>query len=413
VVNRRAFLAAVGTLAGSGCATRRGGESRTGEPATVSTTATAEATTEATGGTTMTASSDGGAVPDSVDTAWPMPAHDSGLSNYTAEATGPTTPPTELWSVSFETSLSDLAVADGTVYVGGEDGAVRALDARTGTEQWREVVGPAATTPRVVDGRLYVPTPGAVVVLEADGGSSVERVETPGRSDLLVASHGVYSVDVDGPALVAHGHDGDRRWRADLGTPWQSPLFASDDHVFVSTGTHWEEPWTFAVDTGRFAGDRRPDGRGNDMIAERFALDGTVFAVDPMFGEVEAAVLDDGGYDRRWYARLDAYSPVTLAGGADHLYVAAEHPEPGLYALSLIDGTAEWQVPLPGDLAGRPVVARETVLVQAGGELHCFDPEDGSRRWSRAADDLGPRVAVVDDLVYTVHGGTVRALRGA
>ncbi|WP_372912375.1 PQQ-binding-like beta-propeller repeat protein [Salinigranum sp.] len=70
-------------------------------------------------------------------------------------------------------------------------------------------------------------------------------------------------------------------------------------------------------------------------------------------------------------------------------------------------------MPLPGDLAGRPVVARETVLVQAGGELHCFDPEDGSRRWSRAAADLGPRVAVADDLVYTTHDGTVRALRGA
>jgi outer membrane protein assembly factor BamB len=341
-----------------------------------------------------------------------MPAHDSGRSNYTPEASGPTAPLTGLWSTQFETSLSAPAVADGTVYVGGGDGVVRALDARVGTERWREVVGRSAATPWVVDGRLYVPTPGAVVVLEADGGDSVERVETPGRSDLLVASHGVYSVDADGPALVAHGHDGDRRWRADLETPWQSPLFVSDDHVFLSTGTHWEEPWTFAVDTGRFAGTRRPDGRGNDMIAERFALDGTVFAVDPMFGEVEAAVIGAGGYDRRWYARLDAYSPVALAGGADHLYVAAEHPEPGLYALSLADGTTEWQVPLPGDLAGRPVVARETVLVQADGELHCLDPEDGSRRWTRAADDVGPRVAVVDDLVYTTHGGTVRALRG-
>ncbi len=345
-MNRRAFLATLGTLAGAGCSTRRGTDARTGGPTTVATTPTAETTTEQTGGATRTtARSDGSAVPDSVDAAWPMPAHDSGLSNYTAEAAGPTTPPTELWSVSFETSLSDLAVADGTVYVGGNDGAVRALDARTGAEQWREVVGPSAATPRVVDGRLYVPTPGAVVVLEAGGGGSVERVETPGRSDLLVASHGVYSVGADGPALVARGLDGDRRWRADLGTPWQSPLFASDDHVFVSTGTHWEEPWTFAVDTGRFAGDRRPDGRGNDMIAERFALDGTVFAVDPMFGEVESAVLDYGGYDRRWSAHLDAYSPVTLAGGADHLYVAAEHPEPELYALSLTDGTTEGRCP--------------------------------------------------------------------
>lgn len=283
---------------------------------------------------------------------------------------------------------------------------------RNGTERWRTPVDGPARTPWVVRDRLFVPTPGAVVSLDADSGEPSGRVETPSRGDFVAARHGLYYVDASEPAVVALERSGERRWQADVNEPWQSPLLASDEHVFVSTGTHWNEPWTFAVDTGQFEGNRRPESGGSDMIAERFVQDGVVYAVDPMFGEVEAAVHDAGGYDERWSTSLDAYSPVGFAGGADSRYVAAEHPEPVLYALAQTSGKTRWRTGLPGELVGRPAVADEAVLVQTDGELHCFDPADGSRRWARTADDLGSRLALVDDLVYTSDEGTVRALRG-
>nr|WP_245902835.1 PQQ-binding-like beta-propeller repeat protein [Salinigranum rubrum] len=83
-----------------------------------------------------------------------------------------------------------------------------------------------------------------------------------------------------------------------------------------------------------------------------------------------------------------------------------------LYALSKTSGVTRWQASLPGELSGRPAVADEAVLVRTDGELRCFDPSDGSRRWTRTAEDIGSGVALVDDLVYTTHDGTVRALRG-
>ena len=407
MVNRRAFLASLGTVVGAGCATRNDAE----PPAEPTATTTGQTSTT----TASTARSEEPAVPDSIDSSWPMPAHDSGRSNHAPDASGPTTLPADLWAVSFETALSDPVVADGTLYVGGDDGVVRALDARTGAGQWQTALDAPAGTPWVVGDRLFVPTPGAIVALDADGGEasdSDERIETPSRADFVAARHGLYYVDASGPAVVALEGSGERRWEAEIGEPWQSPLLTSDEHVFVSTGAHWAEPWTFAVDTGEFAGSRRPEPGGSDMIAERFVSEETVFAVDPMFGEVEAAVVDAGGYDETWYVSLDAYAPFALAGGTDHVSVAAEHPEPVLYGLSKDGGATRFQTSLPGELSGRPTVAEETVLVRSDGELHCFDPKDGSRRWVRAADEIGSRLVLVDDLVYTTHDGTVRALRG-
>lgn len=392
-LSRRAVLTSIGAAVGAGCATRSDeGPSSTG---------TAGETTE----------TDTTRVPDSVDTAWPMPAFESGRSNFTPETAGPTTRITDLWRVSTEAALSDPIVARGRVYVGGDDGVVRALDARSGTARWRESVGARAGIPWALDDRLYVPVDGGIVALEADDGTPAWRAETPRRTGFVAARHGVYYVDTAGPAVVAIDRaDGSNRWRSAIDDPWQATLLATDEHVIVSTGSQWDEPWTLAADTGRFAGRQRPDRGGSDMTAERFALDGTVFAIDPMFGELQAATTS-GGYDATWHGGVDAYAPVALAGGAEHLYVAGTHPESRLYACSLTDGETEWRTSLPGAPVGRPTVAGESVLVRTEDELRCVDPDDGAERWTRTADGIGSRVVLADDLVYTTDGDEVRAFR--
>lgn len=104
--------------------------------------------------------------------------------------------------------------------------------------------------------------------------------------------------------------------------------------MLVSTGTHWDEPWAFVADSGRSVGTNRPERGDSDMAGARFVLDGTVFAIDPMFGELQAT----SGGSTDWHNRIDAHGPATLAGGADRFYVAMEHPTPRLYALSRADG---------------------------------------------------------------------------
>ena len=51
------------------------------------------------------------------------------------------------------------AIVDGIVYAAGDDGVLVALDAATGTEQWRFPLDGAVTFgPILVDGKLYVST---------------------------------------------------------------------------------------------------------------------------------------------------------------------------------------------------------------------------------------------------------------
>lgn len=169
----------------------------------------------------------------------------------------------------------------------------------------------------------------------------------------------------------------------------------------MSTGTNGCIPWTFAPETGDVVGDEPEPG--HDFPAERFALDGAVYAVDPFFGVVHG---DD------WSQGVAAIGTYALSGGGTRVYYIADSgEEPGLYALSRRDGTVEWMTDAVTAVLGRPVVAAGCVLVRGRDALYCFDPADGTERWSRPGDDIGTGLVVADDLVFTTRGDTVRAFR--
>jgi outer membrane protein assembly factor BamB len=61
-----------------------------------------------------------------------------------------------LWKSSNKSGLSSPAVVDGTVYVGGEDGSLYALGARSGKQKWAFEAGDfTAAKPVVADGVVY------------------------------------------------------------------------------------------------------------------------------------------------------------------------------------------------------------------------------------------------------------------
>lgn len=358
--------------------------------------------------------------PSRIDSEWPMPAHDPGLSNATSQAAGPTEPVAELWQVSTGTALSTPVVADGTLYVGGDDGVVRAFDARTGEDRWQQSVGPTAHAPRVMGDLVYVPTTAAIVALDASDGTEIWRADTSGRADtvdrtgdveratVLVASHGVYWLANDeNPTVVSLARDdGSEHWRTEIHDPWTRRLFASDDSIFVSTHHNGRVPWALAADTGAVLDG--PAETGADFEDERFYRDGTIYAVDQIFGRMETRAVDDQG--RAWNQGLPP-GGYASSGGQNRVYTNVNGGEsPGLYALSVTDGTLDWSTNLAG-AASRPVVADETVLVQTRDRLRCFDPADGTERWARPNLDVGERVIVASDLVYTTHDDTVRAFR--
>ena len=385
---RRTVLASLGAALLAGCGS---GGPETETPGTPSPTPTPDTPT----------------APDQVTTDWPMPAFDAGLSNYAVGTSGPTEAVAELWAAETETKLSAPVVADGRVYAGGADGTVRAYDGLSGSELRQQSVGDMAGTPWVVGDRIVVPTAGAVVAL--DGGSESEewRVETPSRTAVVATDQGVYWLG-DGTEPTVAGlalATGNERWRRTLRPPWASRLFAWDRAVLVASGTDGRIPWKLDPETGSVVG-AAPEP-GADFPAERFWLDGTVYGVDPFFGQIDGPDWRVGvnalGAGRNEYA---------LSGGDDHVfYLANGGDEPGLYALARADGSVAWSVGMEPSTVRRPVVADGVVLVQAGRDLRAFDPGSGADLWTQSTDETGERVVVVDDLAFTTGDGTVRALR--
>ncbi|WP_439025611.1 outer membrane protein assembly factor BamB family protein [Haloarchaeobius sp. DT45] len=395
--SRRSLLASLGSLALAGCVSDSTGDGATTKP-TAATTSEQPTTTG------------GPETPEQIASSWPMPAADSGRSNSAPDATGPTTPVAELWRTTLPASLSSPVLADGVLYAGGDDGVVRALDARTGDARWEQSVGSAVGTPWLYQGQLFVPTSGAIVVLVAGDGTEQWRVDTPDRAAMLVASHGVYWLERTSPTVVALAlADGSERWRTAVTDPWEPTMLAGEDAVFVSSGTSDSRFWRLAADTGDLLGE---DPRsGADFPAEQCYRDGTVFAVDGFFGGVRATPVRDDGDGWRQSDVPPAGGAGGLSAGTEHVFYTSNNETSQVFALSKTDGTVAWTADLGAALSGRPVVAGEAILVTTRDGLRCLDPADGTTRWT--ASSVGPDAAVVvaDDMLFTTQADTVRALR--
>jgi outer membrane protein assembly factor BamB len=92
-------------------------------------------------------------------------------------------------------------VADGMVYVGGEDQALRALDASNGEEHWSTPLGyPIKSSPASVGDLVYVASGPTITALDARSGKTLWGHVA---GDTITADVAV----VDG-MVIASGHDG-------------------------------------------------------------------------------------------------------------------------------------------------------------------------------------------------------------
>lgn len=155
--------------------------------------------------------------------------------------------------------FSPPAVADGTVYVGGLEGRVRAFDAATGERRWSRrlsrsgIPGP----PVVADDRLYAVEAGAVHALTTDGQKIWERpielvqVGLPvlAGETLYVGGYADVQIDASEPTgrlTALDVADGSERWTwttrgfpADDGNVragTAAPVAVADGVVFAATG---------------------------------------------------------------------------------------------------------------------------------------------------------------------------------
>lgn len=417
--SRRALLVSVGSGAIAGCLGNDDGEQSTESPANDS--------TDETPVTTATDQPAEPSPPDSIEGSWPMPAADPGRSNYNPDSAGPAAPVTQLWETQTEAELSAPILADESLYLGDRNGGVLALDPRMGKVRWRQSMDSSTGRPWFRDGTLYVRTGESIVALDPGDGTERWRAEGSSRGPDLVASHGLYTVSEATSEVIAFDTDGTRRWRAAINQPWIPTLFASENHVFLSTGTEYEVPWAFDPETGDYLdsllGDRYLRGlldeSGPEVVhapGERFYLDGHIYTSDTFYGRVQSYPADKlDRYDWTTNVGPDTSSSGSgadrLAAGSENLYAAGTGQTNTFHAFSLSDGSESWRVTGNAELRARPVVTTENVYVRTADALRCFATADGTERWSLPGGAVGPQCLVVDDILYTADGETVRAFR--
>jgi outer membrane protein assembly factor BamB len=317
----------------------------------------------------------------------------------------------EAWAVELPGAVNEPVASGGRVYLSritvGESADVRSLDAATGAEAWQRVVVP----PLPPDNNLLINTPATfsgnalwtswaapssagihLVSLDpADGSvltdSSGQVVTTPmttgqGVAGFAVANSSNSTLVVRDPDTLAV------QWTATLAT---LPVLS----VAIARGRLYA-PDGVAVDAFAAAGcgaatcaplwqAPMPDGARIDNVA--VAPDGSVVVTsslaEPVF--VDSVTVFDGRTGaQRWTRDVPAIADpgvATVAIAGDTVYVPTRAVPDGaggtrgddaLVAMSLADGTTQWETPLPAASAV-PLVAGGVVYTAAGADLVALD----------------------------------------
>lgn len=162
----------------------------------------------------------------------------------------------DVWEFKARASMTSPAVADDTLYAGGDDGRLRALGAKTGREKWNFKTDKEADSPALMDGtvffgdgegRLYA-------VGGADGKlkwKSDEKFKT--RTALALAHGAVYFGERKRGLRALDAATGQERWELKTEQPCSAPSVAEtfvystcgDEFVYAVDARTGQEKWKF------------------------------------------------------------------------------------------------------------------------------------------------------------------------
>ncbi|NGM68697.1 PQQ-binding-like beta-propeller repeat protein [Natronolimnobius sp. AArcel1] len=122
------------------------------------------------------------------------------------------------WEYQIGLQPTAVAALEGeTVYVGGGDATLYALERDTGEERWHaKADGPIGGGPVVTDSRIYVGTDaGSVSAIDQDGDERWQTGVTDGQVETLAVGNGIVCAETSDDAItVLDPETGDRVWRS-------------------------------------------------------------------------------------------------------------------------------------------------------------------------------------------------------
>lgn len=296
--------------------------------------------------------------------------------------------------VSSSYPSNDLAVANGTVYVGTQSGKLHAVEIGDGSKAWTfDTSGflgggsPIRGSVGVGGGTVFVPTGSPdnelVAVSEAGGerrwGFTVAQnlwlvEDQPILSDVTVAGGSVYFGAEDGGFYALAMGDGELEWRFGTGEVRSTPVVGENGIYVGSDGGLWGLKPTYDLNADKSERWHVDAGsvRGGPAL-----VDGTVYASsdDGVLYAVNAA---DGTVMWRHEAGNAIGTTPAVADGT----VFAGTDNGSLFAISTTDGSQEWTAAVGDGVGGGVSVANGRVYVGGeDGSVYAFSTGRGEQRW--------------------------------
>jgi hypothetical protein len=225
-------------------------------------------------------------------------------------------------------------VADGRLFVATHSGYVYALDATSGTPQWRFAArGPFLHSPAVADGLVFAAcTDGGLYALRSASGELAWRHEagTGGFSaSPVVADDAVFVGSRRGEFLALDAATGRLRWQQSLGIPIRQTAAVSQGRVFVTAedlrvrcfaASDGKPQWTSAPLSGQTARDYYP------IIVSVAGRPRVIVRTNPVlnFGrqisQDRALLARNAGADNSHWKKLDDWLKSDAARGNPELW---------------------------------------------------------------------------------------------
>jgi len=334
---------------------------------------------------------------------WAMFRHD--LNNSGVTGTPGIPQGTVKWTFAAGAPIgSSVAVADGTIYVGSQDGKLYAIDEATGKQRWAYKTGSwVESSPTMVDGIVYFGSnDGNLYALDAASGSLLWTFATvyPVMSSPAVAGGRVYVGSDSYYVYALDAKTGRKLWQFNARSPVTASPVVANGLLYVGTSSEWVYVLNAANGQRRLRFRATQSTYGSPAIIGTTALftnfNGLLFAVDGTARNWPFEYELKPYWFQFWATGIPFPAPPNQSGamwGMDMGQRCSSGPvvagntlyagvDDGIVAIDLTNRERIARFDTGGKVSGTPAIVGTTVFTGSeNGRIYAIDMDKGEKLW--------------------------------